>query len=70
MNHISVGLYMVTCWFGVPLGAAYDIAHDQAWGGGVHSLLESGTMCVHDHEINTPNIQDSSRFKNDIHTNM
>ena len=32
----------------------------------VHSMLEPRTTCVHDHEINTPNIQDFSPLNNDI----
>ena len=28
-----------------------------AWG--VHSLSGLGTMCLHDHEFNVPNIQDT-----------
>ena len=67
IHHTSIGLYVVTCWLGVLLGDVYDIAHDHA---DVHSLLEPGTMCVHDHEIKTPNIQGFSHLKNDIHTNM
>ena len=39
-------------------------SHLQGGGwGGLHSLLEPGTTCVHDPEINTPNIQDFSPFK-------
>ena len=30
---------------------------------GVHSLLKRGTMCVHDHKIITPNIQDFPSYK-------
>ena len=37
---------------------------------GVHSLLELGTMCVYDHDINTPNIQDPPPLNIDLLTNM
>ena len=40
------------------------------WLQGVHSLLEPETMCVHDHETNTPSIQDASPHRNDVHTNV
>lgn len=35
---------------------------------GVHSLLELGTTCVCDLEINTPSMQGFFPFKNDTHT--
>ena len=40
----------------------------KAWG--MHSLLELGTTCMHDYEINTPNIQAFLCHKNDIYTTL
>lgn len=37
---------------------------------GLHSMLELDIMCMHDHEINTLNIQDVPPRKNDLCTNV